>query len=117
VYHFGTLMETAMNRIAAVIALAALLPLGGCATPYGYSPGAWAYYDGDYDYGWDGYGGGPVTGYGEATYARPYGNLYYSAPPYYYPGFYYYPGAYGPPFYGYPRGFDRRWDRDYRRGY
>ena len=109
-----------MKYLAAVIALAALLPLGGCATPYGYSPGAWAYYDGDYDYGWDGYDSGPVTGYGEAAYYRPYGNLYYGAPPSYYPGFYpgfYGPAFYGPAFYGYPRGFGRRWNRDYRRRY
>ena len=44
-----------MKRFAAVIALATLLPLAGCATPYGYSPGAWANYDGDYDAGYDGY--------------------------------------------------------------
>jgi hypothetical protein len=88
-------METAMKRVAAVIALAALLPLAGCATPYGYSPGAWAYYDDDYDYGWDGYDNGPDTGYGQGIPA--YGNPYYGAPPY--------PGMYGPGFYGYPRGY------------
>ena len=44
-----------MKKLAAAIALATLLPLAGCATPYGYSPGAWANYDGDYDYGQDGY--------------------------------------------------------------
>jgi hypothetical protein len=90
-------METAMKRLAAVIALAALLPLGGCATPYGYSPGAWAYYDGDYDYGWDGYGGSADTGYGQGAPYAAYGNPYYGAPPY--------PGMYGPGFYGYPRGY------------
>jgi hypothetical protein len=88
-----------MKRLAAVIALAALLPLGGCATPYGYSPGAWANYDGDYDYGWDGYDA-PQTGYGQAMPPRAYGNAAYSAPPYYYPG--YYPGVWGPAYYGYP---------------
>jgi len=71
-----------MKRLAAVIALAALLPLAGCATPYGYSPGAWAYYDDDYDYGQDGYER-PITYYGEAEYGRPYGDAYYAAEPYY----------------------------------
>ena len=62
-----------MNRLAAAISFAALLPLAGCATPYGYSKGAWAYYDRDFDFGQEGYQR-PVTYYGEAVYGRPYGN-------------------------------------------
>jgi hypothetical protein len=69
-----------MKRLAAAIALAAVLPLAGCAAPYGYSPGAWANYDGDYDYGYDGYDR-PITYYGEAEGGRPYGNAYYAAQP------------------------------------
>jgi hypothetical protein len=91
-----------MKRLAAVIALAALVPLGGCATPYGYSPGAWANYDADYDYGWDGYDA-PATGYGQAMPPRAYGNPYYGVPPYYYPG------VYGPAFYGYPPAYGPRY--------
>ena len=62
-----------MNRLAAAISFAALLPLAGCATPYGYSKGAWAYYDRDFDSGQEGYQR-PITYYGEAVYGRPYGN-------------------------------------------
>lgn len=85
-----------MKKFAAAIALATLLPLTGCATPYGYSPGAWANYDGDYDWGQDGYDR-PITYYGAAQYGRPYGNDYYAGQPY---GGYYAqpaPQAYGPP--------------------
>ncbi len=88
-----------MKTLAAAIALATLLPLAGCATPYGYSPGAWANYDGDYDYGYDGYDR-PITYYGEARYSQPYGNAYYAGQPNYggyYSQPYYAPQAYGPP--------------------
>jgi hypothetical protein len=78
VYHFGTAKELAMKR-RAVIALAALLPLAGCATPYGYSPGAWAYYDGDYDSGQEGYDR-PIIYYGESAQGLPYDNSSYGAP-------------------------------------
>jgi hypothetical protein len=90
-----------MKTRAAMIALSSLLPLLGCATPYGYSPGAWAYYDGDYDWGQDGYDR-PITYYGDAQaqYGRPYGNAYagqpaYSYPPSYEPSWYstYYSGC------------------------
>jgi hypothetical protein len=90
VYHFGAYEEPTVQRVAAAIALSALLPLAGCAPPYGYSPGAWAYYDDDYDYGHDGYDR-PITYYGEAAYDRPYGNAY-AEQPYdsgYYSQFYY----------------------------
>ena len=66
-----------MNRLAVAIAVAALLPLAGCAM----SPGAWAYYDRRYDNGWEGYERPVVysttnsgTSYGDAVYGRPYGN-------------------------------------------
>jgi hypothetical protein len=89
-----------MKKLAAVIALATLLPLAGCAAPYGYSPGAWANYDGDYDYGYDGYDR-PITyyGYGEASYVQPYGNAYYAGQPYYGPQVYSPPPGYGPNWY------------------
>ena len=76
-----------MKRL--VTALAALLPLAGCATPYGYSPGAWAYYDDNYDSGQEGYSR-PIT-YGESapgfpdpgyTQAPPYPGPVYPAPVY-----------------------------------
>jgi hypothetical protein len=87
-----------MKKLAAAIVLAALFPLAGCATPYGYSPRAWANYDGDYDYGYDGYDR-PITYYGQAEagynqvqYGQPYGNGYYAGQPGYgYAG----PQAYG----------------------
>lgn len=92
-----------MKRFAAAIALAAILPLAGCAAPYGYSPGAWANYDGDYDYGYDGYDR-PITYYGEAEGGRPYGNAYYAAQPSYgyagqpaYGGYYSQPAYVAPP--------------------
>lgn len=96
-----------MNRFFAGITLIALLPLVGCATPYGYSPGAWANYDDDYDYGYDGYDR-PISYYGEMRYGQPYGNGYYAGQPsfggYYsqpYYGGYYSQGYYGPaPAYG-----------------
>ena len=57
-----------MNKFATAILLAALLPLGGC-TVYGLGPapgGAWANYDGSYDYALGGYGpGGYCPGYGD----------------------------------------------------
>lgn len=62
-----------MDRLAAAIALAALLPLAGCATPYGGSPGAWAYYDKDYAYGQKGYERPIIyasSTYGEAAHER-----------------------------------------------
>jgi hypothetical protein len=92
-----------MKRLAAAIALATLLPLAGCATPYGYSPGAWANYDGDYDYGYDGYDR-PITYYGEARYGQPYGNAAYAQP-------YYAPQAYGP-----PPGYGPNWYSTYYSG-
>jgi hypothetical protein len=85
-----------MKKLAAAITLATLLPLAGCATPYGYSPGAWANYDGDYDYGYDGYDR-PVSYYGRTGQA--YGNGYYAGQPYY--GGYYNQSYYAPqPAYG-----------------
>ncbi|HUE65772.1 MAG TPA: hypothetical protein VMO78_15465 [Rhizomicrobium sp.] len=62
-----------MNRLAVAIAVAALLPLAGCATPYGNSRGAWAYYDRDFESGQEGYQR-QITYYGEAAYNRPYAN-------------------------------------------
>jgi len=66
-----------MNRLAIAITLAAALPLAGCATPYGGSPGAWAYYDKNYAYGQKG-SDRPVVyaaaAYSEAIQDRPYGN-------------------------------------------
>jgi hypothetical protein len=91
-----------MKKLAAAIVLAAVLPLAGCATPYGYSPGAWANYDGDYDYGYDGYGR-PITHYGEAESGRPYGNGYFASQPSYgYAGQPYNSGYYGQPAYAGP---------------
>ena len=58
---------------AAALALAAVLPLAGCSS----SPGAWTYYDRQYDNGWEGYERPIIhsgTYYGEAAYNRPYGN-------------------------------------------
>jgi hypothetical protein len=78
VYHSGTAKEPAMKRLV-VIALAALLPLAGCATPYGYSPGAWAYNDSDYDSGQEGYDR-PIIYYGESAQGLPYDNSSYGAP-------------------------------------
>lgn len=82
-----------MKKLAAAIALATLLPLAGCATPYGYSPGAWANYDGGYDSGYQGYGGGCCSRAG-------YGDAYYSSQPYYYGGYYDQPAYAPPPAYG-----------------
>jgi hypothetical protein len=79
-----------MRKLLVLFALAALAPLGGCATPYGYSPGAWANYDGDYDWGQDGYDR-PVSYYGQGT---------YSAPPN--AGSYYVPDQYAPAYAGVP---------------
>ena len=80
-------MEPTTNRLAAALAIAALLPLAGCATPYGGSRGAWAYYDKNYGYGQEGYDR-PIaysgTTYGEATQDRPpanSGQAYYYAQP------------------------------------
>lgn len=42
-----------MKKLATLLCLAALLPLGGCA--YGYSSGAWAGYDPSFDNGYKGY--------------------------------------------------------------
>jgi hypothetical protein len=56
------------------LALIALLPLAACATPYGYSSGAYAGYDGSFDSGYQGYGGSNAN-YGGGSY-RPYGNGY-----------------------------------------
>ncbi len=66
-----------MKKLAA-IALLALLPLGGCASPYpgAYSTGAYAGYDGGFDDGYHGYER-PITWddayYRQASYAPPYG--------------------------------------------
>jgi hypothetical protein len=76
-----------MKKLAVAIALVTLLPLAGCATPYGYSPGAWANYDGDYDAGYDGYSR-PITYYGQVSYVQPYGNGYYAGQSYYGSGYY-----------------------------
>jgi len=38
-----------MKKLSTALLLAALLPLAGCATPYGYSSGAYAGYDGGFD--------------------------------------------------------------------
>ena len=94
-----------MKNILILIALAALAPLAGCATPYGYSPGAWANYDGDYDYGYDGYDR-PVSYYGQADYSAPpsgasyYAPSYYSAPAPQYPAYGAYPQPGPQPGYG-----------------
>jgi hypothetical protein len=57
-----------MKKLATAILLAAGLPLGGC-TVYGLGPapgGAWANYDGSYEYALGGYGpGGYCPGYGD----------------------------------------------------
>ena len=96
-----------MKKRAAAIALATLLPLAGCATPYGYSPGAWANYDGDYDWGQDGYDR-PITYYGQAEYGRPYGNGYYAAQP---------NGYYTQPYYAPPQpAYDPSWYSTYYSG-
>ena len=87
-----------MKKLVPALLLAALLPLAGCATPYGYSPGAYAGYDGGFDDGFHGYGGsGSGYGYGQpgydqysdaGYYGQPYGNGaqayggYYVAPGY-----------------------------------
>jgi hypothetical protein len=50
----------AMKKLAILTVLAALLPLGGCVV-YGVGPspgGAWANYDGSYEYALGGYGPG-----------------------------------------------------------
>jgi hypothetical protein len=103
-----------MKNLAAAIALATLLPLAGCATPYGYSPGAWANYDGDYDWGQDGYDR-PITYYGEARYGQPYGNGDYANQPY---GGRYYAQqpAYAPQAYGPPPGYGGGWYSTYYSG-
>lgn len=66
-----------MTKRATAIALAALLPLAGCATSYGGSRGAWAAYDKNYAYGQEGYDR-PIAyagvGYGEATIDQPPGD-------------------------------------------
>lgn len=63
----------------ALLPLAILLPLAGCAM----SPGAWAYYDRRYDNGWEGYdrpvtysgaysGASAGSSFGDAASGRPY---------------------------------------------
>jgi hypothetical protein len=104
-----------MKTLAAAIALATLLPLAGCATPYGYSPGAWANYDGDYDWGQDGYDR-PITYYGEARYGQPYGNGYYASQPYYGGGTYAQQPYYAPQAYGPPQGYGPNWYSTYYSG-
>ncbi len=70
-----------MKRPAAILALTLLLPLAGCVTPYyGPSQGAWANYDPDYDWGYDGYDR-PVNYASDA----PYGPPDYAGPPAYGP--------------------------------
>lgn len=67
-----------------LIALLPLLLLAACADP-AYSPGAWANYDGTYDWGFSGY-------------ERPYAAAAYAAPVYYPPSYNYGPAySYGPP--------------------
>jgi hypothetical protein len=68
--------EPVMEKFVPALILAALLPLAGCATSYGYSSGAYAGYDGSFDHGYYGYGGSNSP-YGGASY-RPYGNGYYA---------------------------------------
>jgi hypothetical protein len=76
-----------------LLALLPLLLLGACAD-YGYSPGAWAGYDGTYDWGYSGYQR-PV-GPGDFD-----GPVYQYQAPAYYPQAYAYPApSYGPPAYG-----------------
>ncbi len=70
-----------MKKRAAAFVLA-LLPLAGCAAPYGYSPGAWSGYDRDFDLGYQGYGG---------YYDQPYRDSYYEPSSY---------GGYGQPYRG-----------------
>lgn len=80
-------MEPVVNRLAIAITLAALLPLAGCATPYGGSRGAWAYYDKNYAYGQEGYDRPVIyaaAAYGEAIQDRPYGNPSNSSQTFYY---------------------------------
>ena len=72
-----------MKTLAAALSLAALLPLAGCTS----SPGAWAYYDRNYDSGQEGYAR-PVNNsgsyYGEAVYGRPYGTALSTPQPQYF---------------------------------
>lgn len=65
-----------MKRLAAAIAFVSLLPLAGC----GYSRGAWAYYDDNYDSGQEGYVR-PITYYGEPAAGLPDGNPGYAEEP------------------------------------
>ena len=66
-----------MKKLSIALALAALLPLGGCVTPYGYSSGAYAGYDGGFDSGYQGYGGGGSRySYGEPGYYQMDDNAY-----------------------------------------
>jgi len=97
-----------MKKLATILALSTLLPLAGCATPYGYSPGAWANYDGDYEYGQDGYDR-PISYYGRASYVQPYGNAYYGAQAY---G----SGYYAQPTYAPPPAYDPNWYSTYYSG-
>ena len=78
-----------MKKLIPALALAALIPLGGCVAPYGYSSGAYAGYDGGFDSGYQGYGNSNSGyGYGEPGYYQ------YSDAQYY--------GGYGAPAYGPP---------------
>ncbi|HEY8255263.1 MAG TPA: hypothetical protein VIG39_11505 [Rhizomicrobium sp.] len=92
-----------MKKLFAAMILG-LLPLAGCA-PYGYPHGPYAYYDWDWNRGYDGYGPrhyyAPAAGYavqpGADTYVPPSTNWWFC-------GYYYYPyppyaGYY--PYYGY----------------
>lgn len=89
-----------MKKLTTALALAALLPLAGCATPYGYSSGAWANYDGGFDSGYQGYGGGgSYYGYGEPGYYQMNDAQYYGGQPYYGGGYYEQP-YYGAPYQG-----------------
>lgn len=93
-----------MKKLA-TLAILGLLPLAGCATPYGYSSGAYAGYDPYFDSGYQGYER-PMSYYGEADYGRPYGTAAYAGygygqQPYYGGGYssgYAYPQSYS---YGY----------------
>ena len=123
-----------MKKIATALILAALLPLAGCATPYGYSSGAYAGYDGGFDSGYQGYGGGGSRyGYSEPGYNQMSDNAYYGgqayAPPYGSGGYYAQPygggyyqqsyGGYGQPYQGayYQHSSGPAYGPAYREGY
>jgi hypothetical protein len=71
VCHFGTIFPGAGRE---EIRTCPYRAAAACATPCGYSPGAYAGYDRGFDNGYQGYGG-YNTNYGGGSY-RPYGNGY-----------------------------------------